>query len=275
MNADEEQSGQSKLAEKSSSAAKVLGALDLFSVDEPVLSATEIAARLHLTRATSYRYLKILCDAGLLLSLGRSDFCLGPKIVQLDRQVQLSDPLVAAGRPIMEGALAETDWDAFLLCSLAGTTVLCVHHEVRRGSDIALQRTRGMPFPLFRGPASMVILANLGAAQIRNLYFQDPRGENANIIGNWDGFRKRLRAIKKSGYAISINEFQTGLVGIASPLFRPEGSVIGSIAAVAPEGLLAIKHEGELANTVKDAAARVSRQLQVELSRWDNPAIRR
>ncbi|HVL20019.1 MAG TPA: hypothetical protein VM422_03380 [Amaricoccus sp.] len=42
--------------------------------------------------------LKTPCEAGLLLRLGNSDFCLGPRIVQLDPQIQLSDPLIPAGR---------------------------------------------------------------------------------------------------------------------------------------------------------------------------------
>ena len=71
--------------------------------------------------------LKTPCEAGLLLRLGNSDFCLGPRIVQLDPQIQLSDPLIPAGRSATQACLKTFPWDALLLCSMARDMVLGVH----------------------------------------------------------------------------------------------------------------------------------------------------
>lgn len=238
----------------------MLAALDLFSIEEPILSAAEISERLGLPRATAYRYLKTLCEAGLLLRLGNSDFCLGPRIVQLDRQIQLSDPLIAAGRTAMRLCLAKFPWDALLLCSMARDMVLCIHQEVRANSEVMLRRARGMPFPLFRGPASLVILAQLPVSRMRELYIRAIEEHDVSATGlgaDWDQVRRRLRDIKRQGYAISRNEFQTGLVGVSAPLFDQSGRVIGSVAAVMSQATSDAHTEEAMASSVVRCAREI------------------
>ncbi|MBD9596385.1 helix-turn-helix domain-containing protein [Ensifer sp. ENS05] len=247
-----------------SSGSKMLDALDLFSVERPVISAPEIAADLGLTRATAYRYLKTLCEAGLLLRLGNSDFCLGPRIVQLDRQIQLSDPLIAAGRPAMGECLRDFRWDALLLCNLARDIVLCIHQEVRPDSEIRLKRARGMPFPLFQGPASLVILAHLPMGRMRDLYIKafEERDAFATQMGaDWAAVRKRLKSIKKDGFAMSSNEFHTGLIGIAAPILDAGGRVFGSVAAVAPQASSEQLDRTEMIESVKSCARSIEQKL--------------
>lgn len=249
-----------------SSSARMLAALDLFSIEEPILSAAAISEQLGLPRATAYRYLKTLCEAGLLLRLGNSDFCLGPRIVQLDRQIQLSDPLIAAGRAAMQACLTTFPWDALLLCSMARDLVLCVHQEVRPNSEVRLRRARGMPFPLFRGPASLVILAQLPVSRMRELYIHaiEEHDVSASDLGaDWDQVRRRLRDIKKRGYAISRNEFQTGLLGISAPIMENANRVIGSVSAVSPQDSAETFSEDEMVRSIKacalDIETRISR----------------
>ncbi|SDN41029.1 IclR family transcriptional regulator [Ensifer sp. YR511] len=247
-----------------SSGSKMLNALDLFSIERPVISAPDIAAELGLTRATAYRYLKTLCEAGLLLRLGNSDFCLGPRIVQLDRQIQLSDPLIAAGRPAMAECLRDFRWDALLLCNLARDIVLCIHQEVRADSEVRLKRARGMPFPLFQGPASLVILAHLPMGRMRELYItalEDRDAFAAQMGADWTAVRKQLKAIKKDGFAMSSNQFHTGLIGIAAPVLDAGGRVIGSVAAVAPQAASEQFDRSEMVESVKTCARNIEQKL--------------
>lgn len=242
----------------------MLAALDLFSIEEPILSAAEISERLGLPRATAYRYLKTLCEAGLLLRLGNSDFCLGPRIVQLDRQIQLSDPLIAAGRTAMQLCLAKFPWDALLLCSMARDMVLCIHQEVRANSEVMLRRARGMPFPLFRGPASLVILAQLPVSRMRELYIRAIEEHDVSATGlgaDWDQVRRRLRDIKRQGYAISRNEFQTGLLGISAPIMENANRVIGSVSAVSPQNSADEFAEARMIESIKECAADIEAKI--------------
>lgn len=250
------------------SSMKMLAALDLFSVERAVISTAELSAELGLPRATAYRYLKTLCESGLLLRLGNSDFCLGPRIVQLDRQIQLSDPMIAASRAPMQEALAEGGWDGMLLCSFVRDFVLCTHQEVRPNSEVRLKRARGMPFPMFRGPSSLIIVAYLPVESVRRLYLRALEGGDPSLAAlgpDWEAVRKRLRAIRRQGFAVSHNEFQTGLTGISAPLFDPRGRIMGSIAGVLSQGAAAQRDEGEMAASIMACARRIGEGLKVRL----------
>ncbi len=69
----------------SSSLARMLGVIDLFSEDAPVWTVDDIAVKLGYTRATAYRYVGELCDAGLLMRVAQGAYSLGPRIIELDR----------------------------------------------------------------------------------------------------------------------------------------------------------------------------------------------
>ena len=51
----------------SSSLARAFDVLDLFTLETPRLTSEEVSARLGYSRSMAYRYLKELCDAGLLV----------------------------------------------------------------------------------------------------------------------------------------------------------------------------------------------------------------
>ena len=107
---------------------RMLGLLDLFTEREPVWKVEALVERSALSRATVYRYVRELCDAGLLARVTASDYALGPRIIELDRQIRLSDPLFTAGQPVVAELVAETG-EIGLLASLYGDRIICVHVE--------------------------------------------------------------------------------------------------------------------------------------------------
>ena len=76
----------------------MLSVLDAFSEDAPIWTVDNIAAALGYTRATAYRYVGGLCDAGLLTRVAQGAYALGPRIIELDRQIQRCDPTADARR---------------------------------------------------------------------------------------------------------------------------------------------------------------------------------
>ena len=51
-----------------SSLGRLLSVLDLYSEVEPIWTLEEITSETGYTRSTAYRYVKELCDSGLLIS---------------------------------------------------------------------------------------------------------------------------------------------------------------------------------------------------------------
>jgi DNA-binding IclR family transcriptional regulator len=251
----------------------MLGLLDLFTADTPVWRSDNIAQRLGYTRPTVYRYLKNLCDAGLLMGIGGSAFCLGPRIVQLERQIQLTDPLLAAGRVIFPKTLASSSWHLLLLCSFCQNSVLCIHQEARQSKlgrmlQSKLKRPRGVPLALFRGSASLAILAFLNSHLSRALYerHQTEIGE-VGLGRDWSEFRRSIRTIQKFGYVTSVNSAGSGLAGLSAPIFDADGRVIGSVTGVMAGLPADQKKVSALAASIVACANRISKLTQSAVPR--------
>jgi len=143
---DRTQKGQTTMG---SSLGRMLSVLDTFSEDASIWTVDNIAAALGYTRATAYRYVGGLCDAGLLTRVAQGAYGLGPRIIELDRQIQRCDPLLAVAERVMQGLLHPNRGQVVLLCSLFRETVLCIH-QAGHDKALALSYARGRPMPLFR-----------------------------------------------------------------------------------------------------------------------------
>ena len=113
----------------SSSLARAFDVLDLFTLETPRLTSEEVSARLGYSRSMAYRYLKELCDAGLLVPQSGGQYGLGPRIIELERLVALTDPLYLAGRAVLKGRSREDS--AYLLQNLYEDKVLCIYRKAR------------------------------------------------------------------------------------------------------------------------------------------------
>src|SRR5450631_1236728 len=97
-----------------SSPARVLAVLELFSRERPVWHADQINEALSYSRATGYRYVKDLMEAGFLQKVAAGYYALGPRIIQLDYQLRQSDPVLQAAVPIVESLASRTGLDVVL-----------------------------------------------------------------------------------------------------------------------------------------------------------------
>ena len=73
---------------------RMLDVLDLFKPEQPVISVEMICNQLNYTPASAYRYVRELSAVGLLVKLPRG-YALGPRVIELDRQMTEYDPLLS------------------------------------------------------------------------------------------------------------------------------------------------------------------------------------
>jgi DNA-binding IclR family transcriptional regulator len=243
---------------KMSSLERMLAILDLFTESNPIWSVDEIAAKFAYTRSTAYRYVRELADAGLLTQAETARYSLGPRIIQLDRQLRVSDPLLKAMQALEPTLPRWSDEQIWLLCRLYRDTVTCIHQvgHLRQGVSFS----RGFPMPLFRGATSKVILAFLPERHYTRLYLDNPElVKDAGLGTNWNEFKASLRQIRQHGYAISVGEVDTGLFGIAAPVLGANQKVIGSVSLVRPASQLDKARWEVECNALVDIATRLSK----------------
>jgi DNA-binding IclR family transcriptional regulator len=243
-----------------SSLRRMLAVLDLFTADEPVWTAEDLIARLEYSRPTGYRYVRELVAAGLLMRLTGGVYHLGPRIIELDRQIRATDPVLNAGQPIMK-ALAEQTGCHVLLASIYGERVLNIHHEPGL-EKLTLAFARGVPMPLVRGATSKAILAYLPRARLKRVYEKHAKAiAQARLGRSWDEFRGALTAIRRQGYSYTGGELDPPNVGIAAPVFAADGEVLGSVSFVTLDKRWALLDQDQLVAILRDGARRITQAI--------------
>lgn len=244
-----------------SSLGRMLSVLDTFSEDAPIWTVDNIAAALGYTRATAYRYVGGLCDAGLLTRVAQGTYALGPRIIELDRQIQRCDPLLTVAGPVIESLLHPNRGQVVLLCSLFRETVLCVH-QAGHDKALALSYARGRPMPLFRGATSKVILACLPERRLTRLYLEHQAEiRKAGLGRTREEFLASLKPIRRQRYSVTHAEVDPGVVGVAVPLFGGEPTVIGSLSVVFSEGRFPERHAEQVISELRQAAETIRTDL--------------
>ena len=238
------------------SANRVLRVLDLFTLDDPVWTIERLVQQLKLGRATAYRYVKALSDAGILVPAALGGFVLGPRIIEFDRQIRIADPLLQVGRPIMK-ELRERARGAQLLCTFYGDRVLCIHQELP-DEDLNLHMERGRPFPLFRGAPSRMILALLPPYKIKQLFIaHSAEIREADLGKSWAEFSSKLKDIRRAGYCVS-GDVDKKLIGVAAPIFRAPSVVIGSVCITRLRHKVSGHDLDRMAEIALEAASRIT-----------------
>ncbi len=207
---------------------RLLSVLEIFTEHRLEWTADEMMERLGYTRPTLYRYLKMLCDSGLLVSHPQSSYTLGPKIVELDYLLRLSDPLILSARPELE-KLANRFRGTALLVRWYGDRMLCVD-SVSSVEEQLSSYPRGRPMPLGRGAIARTILAHLPKMQAHPIVqYHLKEWIDLGLGKDADHVLAEIRRSRRCGYSVAFGEVTGGVVGTAAAVFGHTRIPLGAI----------------------------------------------
>jgi DNA-binding IclR family transcriptional regulator len=237
--------------------------LGLFSLEQPVWTAEQIAAQLDVAVSSAYRLIGQLVKAGLVDAITPGRYVLGPAIIQLDRQIQLTDPLVHAARPVMDYLIGlAPEGSNVLLCRAFRDAVLCVH-QVAREPQTSVGYERGRVRPLFRGATAKAILVFMPRRVLKRLYStRAPEIAAAGLGGSWKEFLAKLRVWRLAGHVLANSEVDRGRFGIAAPVLSKDRRSIGSISFVLDARKADERTVNRLAPMIISAAREVERAMR-------------
>jgi DNA-binding IclR family transcriptional regulator len=209
----------------------MLTILDYFTDRAPAWTTEDLIAQLGCSKPTTYRYIRELCNAGLLLRIGAGIYVLGPRILELDLLIRRNDPVLRVARPAMRDLVDETDGDV-LLANVYGNQVMNVHRE-DGPTPAVISYDRGRPHPLFRGSTSKAVLPFLPRTQLRRIYTAFANEcRRAGLGRSWLEFCEALAPIRRDGYVIGHGELDPHVMGIAAPIFADDKRVLGSLTLI-------------------------------------------
>jgi DNA-binding IclR family transcriptional regulator len=246
--------------------------LGLFSMERPAWTVEQIAPKLDVAVSSAYRLIGRLANAGLVDAATPGRYVLGPAIIQLDRQIQLTDPLVLAARPVMDYLIGfAPEGSTVLLCRAFRDSVLCVH-QVASGPQAPVSYERGRPRPLLRGATSKAILAFMPRRVLKRLYATRAREiEAAGLGSDWKEFLAKLRQLRVAGHVLANSEVDRGRFGIAAPVLSGERNAIGSLSFVLESNNADERTVNRLAPMIMSGAREIERAMQ-EAAKEKSPA---
>jgi DNA-binding IclR family transcriptional regulator len=243
-----------------SSLDKMLTILDLFDDSCVSIQLDAAVQATGASRATAYRYLQSLCKSGLLAPATGGSYVLGPRVIELDRLVRRTDPLLSGASRLIRDASAKLNIN-IMLCAYYGEKVMCAD-IIWPDRTIPEIYERGRPMPMFRGAMAKTILANLSPYQLRNLmlYHADEIRE-ASLGDDWDQFRTGMARLRKDGSCVTRAEVVKGLVGIGAPVFDADKRVLGSVVFAVSEKRFDKSPDGALGDEIITLAARITKNI--------------
>jgi len=219
-----------------SSGDRLLMALALFTIECPQWTVEAAAEKLVVSAQTAYRYFKQLTAAGLITPVVGASYTLGPAIIQMERQIQATDPMLIAARIVMVDLIQHAvEGSTAILCRLFHDRVMCMHQVMSRGPQEPVSYERGRLMPLYRGATAKIILAHLPIRTLKSLFAHDAAAISAaGLGGSFDEFRRALAAIRRAGICVTHGEVDHGRTGIGAPIFDRDGAVLGSLSLALP-----------------------------------------
>ncbi|UGS37264.1 IclR family transcriptional regulator [Capillimicrobium parvum] len=208
------------MAEISKTADQALTVLLKVGENGPMTPA-ELARTLGMNRTVVHRLLSTLHQRGFV-TRQEDGYVPGAILVRIAERVQ--PELRASGRTAMlelAGAVGETA----VMHIADGLDAVVLEQVVPDRNIVRVEHEIGSRHPLHEGASGRALLAFLGQSAIDRV----ARGIDAP-----DALARQLETVRQLGYALSHDELQQGVHGLAVPVLDAPGHAVASIALLAP-----------------------------------------
>ncbi|WP_368517871.1 IclR family transcriptional regulator [Rhizobium sp.] len=232
--------------------------LRLFNERKPDWTIQEMAIATEVPASTVYRTVRELVGQGFLDPSIEAHYRLGAAIIEFDRRLRISDPLIREGDPMLAEVLDAVQVPCVgVLARLYRDQVICVADHRTQSSAVETSYERGRPMPLLRGATSKTILAQLPKVRLGKVV--KAAGQDRTLK---DGMLSELALIRRQGYAITRSEVDPGLVGIAVPVSCPEAAINASMSLIVRAADVSESTERRLLMMLSPVADMLSRKLR-------------
>jgi IclR family acetate operon transcriptional repressor len=241
------------------SVGRAIRILELVAEHPGQLGVTDLGRRLGVHKATAFRLVTTLVQAGLLEKAPGADrYRLGFGLVRLATAALADLDLVRQARPILE-RLAEETQETVNLAVLDGLEVVNVDQVAGRHSVLNVNWV-GRRTPVHCTSNGKVLVAHLPEDRWERILAGPLERRTPRTITDPEMLRVQLREARARGYAYTVEELEVGLNAVAAPVHAP-GGVVAAISVAGPAYRVTPERIPELAAAVTRAGAEASRRM--------------
>jgi IclR family acetate operon transcriptional repressor len=239
-------------------ALRALRLLKLFSNEQPEMSLGELSRASGLNKTTTHRLLKALLSEALVQkNPATGSYSLGTGLMALGVQALASSDLRRRVRPVLKGLARETGETATLEVPFEDS--MLIMDEVAGPHVIGAYGNVGTRWPLHATSTGKIVLA-FDEARLERLDDSLPALARKTVVEKAQ-LGPQLVAVRRRGYAETVDELEDGFAAVATPLRGALGDVQGALSIGGPTQRLGAARRAELGVTLRRAAERISAQV--------------
>jgi DNA-binding IclR family transcriptional regulator len=221
---------------------KGIDILFLLSGEHSSMTVEEIGSFIHMPIPSVYRFIATLRENGLVeRDAETGKYSLGLKLLELEASIHRKLDLETISAPFLK-ELAQKSGETVQLTILNDKRGICVLVE-ESTSTLRMAPEKGRSLPLHAGASAQVIMAFLPEETQKRICKKPLERFTPETIVNSADLAKRLKIIRRQGFAETSGEVYIGSVGIAAPILDNHQKVIASIAVSGPEQRMVEKRE--------------------------------
>jgi DNA-binding IclR family transcriptional regulator len=236
-------------------ALRAIRLLKLFTNERPDMTLAEISKASGLNKTTTHRLLRALQSESLVdRHQANGSYTLGAGLMALGVQALASNDMRRRVRPVLKMLAKETGETATLEVPVENSMLIL--DEVAGSHVVAAAGNIGTRWPLHATSTGKAYLAfdEYGLDRL------DDRLERItiNTLIERDAFQPQLVSIRRTGYAVSVDELEDGFTAIATVIRGALGDVQGALSIGGPTPRLTAAKRAEIGNSLCQAARRLN-----------------
>lgn len=240
---------------------RTIAVLDCFTQEGTELGVREIARMVNLSSSATGRLLAALKESGILSQNPETRaYSMGPRVLSWASVYQATLDVRNKALPAIQ-ELHQATQETISLYVLDGADRVCVE-RLESPEGIRIVTRVGRRLPLYAGSAGKAILAYLPPARQEEIIDGVPLEPlTPKTIVDPAALRKELKKVRAQGCAISFGEWIADAAGVAAPIFRQGGEVIGALSISGPSSRFNKEKVALYCNEVKRVAGQISASM--------------
>lgn len=244
--------------QRSATLAKGLDILNFISAHSQPLRLREIITGLELTKPTAHRILATLVDYGLVrYNKEAATYQLGMRLFEMSRRVWQDFDLRGAAASEM-ARLNELTGETIALALISDHHGTILDRIEGMHRPVSTNGT-GQAVPLWTSALGKALVAGIDYGARQGLLAAIPAEELAKTrFATREELAAHLDLVNARGYALELEEAESGIVGVAAPILDHRGLTVAAIGLVGPKDRLSRQRLHELGPALIEATRRAS-----------------
>lgn len=236
---------------------KALSLLQHFSIDRAEIGLSELCRMTSHDKATTYRYLQALEQAGFVEKnqLTRA-YRIGPAVLHLAQVRELTVPRKEAADTSLI-TLAEQTGETAHISLLSGSQLHCLtSRESTRHSTRAIIDLHTLPL---HATASGICAISYGPTELADVAVNNLKEFTPSTASTKEALMSEVDICRQTGFGHSDRGLEDDIFGISAPLFDQSGALAGTVAVASVASRVTNETERNIKNQLMVASRDITR----------------